>query len=312
MVLHNCDLCEYSSQHLTHYKKHIQTKKHISNMKIRDLEKSKNDVSIIMNLKIEELKEELKEELQVVKKETQIMKTETQQVKKETQLMKTETQLARKETQIIKEKQLETKGEIKNLVRYQNKINRSVMTVLSQNFSDNPPLTKIDKDEFIKELELEYKSKIYTKDFKLQQKIIKDYNNKRLINTIVDLILKFIKKEEITLQSIFNTDCSRGNYATKLETYWLNDKLGLKFRDIILRPVIEYMIDSLQPLKDEITRIIEINKKTPSIDKSDFIMNNSTAIMEINYMLVKKKTYDQIIYELSPKLHLDTTCLLLD
>jgi hypothetical protein len=135
--------------------------------------------------------------------------------------------------------------------------------------------------------------------------IIQDFKNKRLIDTISKLILKFVKKEETSLQSIFNTDCSRGNYATKLDSTWLNDKFGMKLRDIILRPIIEYTINALEPLRNKIVKLTELNKKSPSLDKSDFIMENSNYLLEVNCILVKKKTYEQIIFKLSPQLQLE-------
>jgi len=187
----------------------------------------------------------------------------------------------------------------------QNNFNRSVMTILTQDYANNPALMQIERDEFIKELEIEYESKLITEDCKLQQLIISDFKNKRLNDTIAKLILKFVKKDDLKLQSIFNTDSSRGNYATKLEQAWLSDKLGLKLRDIIITPVIEYIIDSLQPLREEVEKQLLINKKKPSLERSDFIMNNSHFIMEVNYSLVKKRTHDQILYKISPQLQLD-------
>ena len=79
----------------------------------------------------------------------------------------------------------------------------------------------------------------------------------------------------------------------------------MKFRDIILSPIIEYIIDALEPLRNKIVKLSELNRKSPSKDKSDFIMENSNSLLELNCMLVKKKTYEQIIYKLSPQLQLE-------
>ncbi len=280
MVTYNCECCNYETTNITNYKRHNTTQKHINNDKFSKL---KNEFNILKNdaSKINNDVNNLKNNASKINNVVKTLKDDTNKIKTETML------------------------EINKAVRKQNKFNRSVMTILSQEFAQNPPLEKISEKDFIKELELEYSAKLNQKDCKLQLLILQDYRNKRLLDTLSKLILKFIKKEEISLQSIFNTDCSRGNYATKLETTWLNDKFGMKFRDIILRPIIEYTIDALEPLRTKIINLRELNKTNPSIDKSDFIMENSNYLLEVNCMLVKKKTYEQIIYKISPQLQLE-------
>ena len=284
---YSCESCKYNTRDISNYNKHLETKKHIKNSQFNELK-----------VKVEKL-EELEE-----RNEIKINNALTKQQK----FNKNVINLIENKTKQIedKTKQIEnnTNLKINNAITKQKKFNKSVLTVLKEEFSNNPALEKIDEKDFIKELELEYECKISDKDCKLQLLIIKDYKNKRLIDTICKIILKFIKKEELSLQSIFNTDCSRGNYATKLETTWLNDKFGMKFRDIILSPIIEYIIDALEPLRNKIVKMTELNRKSPSMDKSDYIMENSNSLLELNCMLVKKKTYEQIIYKLSPQLQL--------
>jgi DNA repair exonuclease SbcCD ATPase subunit len=326
-MYYSCESCKYHTKDISNYNKHIETKKHLRNSefnelkeKVEELEdktKEIEDKTKEIEDKTKEIEDKTKEieektELKLnnaITKQRKFNKSIINLIEDKTKQIEDKTKQIEDKTKQIedKTKQIEDKTELKlnNAIIKQRKFNKSVLTVLKEKFSNNPSLEKIDETDFIKELELEYECKINEKECKLQLLIIKDYKNKRLIDTICKIILKFIKKEELSLQSIFNTDCSRGNYATKLETTWLNDKFGMKFRDIILSPIIEYIINALEPLRNKIVKLSELNRKSPSMDKSDFIMENSNSLLELNCMLVKKKTYEQIIYKLSPQLQLE-------
>jgi len=301
MAIYNCECCNYETPNITNYKRHVLTQKHINNDKFVRLKDEintlKNDTKII-NDKVNNLKDNTKK----INLTVNNLKDNTTKINEKVNNLKDNTKKINLTVNNLKD---ETKIQINNAVIKQNKFNRSVMTILTQEFAQNPSLEKINEEDFIKELELEYNAKVNDKDCKLQLLIIQDFKNKRLIDTISKLILKFVKKEETSLQSIFNTDCSRGNYATKLDSTWLNDKFGMKLRDIILRPIIEYTINALEPLRNKIVKLTELNKKSPSLDKSDFIMENSNYLLEVNCILVKKKTYEQIIFKLSPQLQLE-------
>ena len=286
MVLHICNYCNYKSGSTTNYKIHTNTAKHTRNY----------ELYIITN----KMKTEIKKEVDI-----QINKVNEKINKVNKNINKKIDDKIAKVDEKMDEKINVVKYNVNKAIIKQNNFNRSVMTILTEDYAKNPALMQIERDEFIKELEIEYSSKLITEDCKLQQLIISDFKNKRLNDTIAKLILKFVKKDDLKLQSIFNTDSSRGNYATKLEKAWLSDKLGLKLRDIIITPVIEYIIDSLQPLREQVEKQLLINKKKPSLERSDFIMNNSHYIMEVSYSLVKKRTHDQILYKISPQLQLE-------
>ena len=301
MAIYNCECCNYETPNITNYKRHVLTQKHINNDKFVRLKDEinilKNDTKII-NDTVNNLKDNTKK----INLTVNNLKDNTTKINDKVNNLKDNTKKINLTVNNLKDN---TKLQINNAIIKQNKFNRSVMTILSQEFAQNPSLEKINEEDFIKELELEYDAKVNDKDCKLQLLIIQDFKNKRLIDTISKLILKFVKKEETSLQSIFNTDCSRGNYATKLDSTWFNDKFGMKLRDIILRPLIEYTINALEPLRNKIVKLTKLNRITPSLDKSDFIMENSNYLLEVNCILVKKKTYEQIIFKLSPHLQLE-------
>ena len=76
-------------------------------------------------------------------------------------------------------------------------------------------------------------------------RIFSDYENKKLVKSLSDIILKLVKKEDKKTQSVFNIDSARGNYATKIEDCWFNDKSGLQLKKYTLEMVIKYMINVL-------------------------------------------------------------------
>ena len=300
MVLHICNYCNYKSESSTNYKIHTNTIKHNKNFELYNIaNKMKTEIKKEVDIQINKVNEKI----------NKVNKNINDKIDKVDDKIDDKIDKVYDKIDKVDDKMDEKINGVKHTVNKaiikQNNFNRSVMTILTQDYGNNPALLHIEREDFIKELELEYKSKLITKDCKLQQLIISDFKNKRLIDTIAKLILIFVKKDDLKLQSIFNTDSSRCNYATKLEKAWLSDKLGLKLRDIIITPVIEYIIDSLQPLREEVEKQLILNKKTPNGDRSDFIMNNSHYIMEVNYSLVKKRTHDQILYKISPQLQLE-------
>ena len=214
MPIYNCECCNYETPNITNYKRHVLTQKHINNDKFVRLKDEintlKNDTKII-NDKVNNLKDNTKK----INLTVNNLKDNTTKINEKVNNLKDNTKKINLTVNNLKD---ETKIQINNAVIKQNKFNRSVMTILTQEFAQNPSLEKINEEDFIKELELEYNAKVNDKDCKLQLLIIQDFKNKRLIDTISKLILKFVKKEETSLQSIFNTDCSRGNYATKLDS----------------------------------------------------------------------------------------------
>ena len=172
MVIYTCEYCNYETPNITNHKRHLLTQKHINNDKFVRL---KDEINILKDntTKINEKVNNLKDNTTKINLTVNNLKDDTEKIKRD------------------------TKNQINNAVIKQNKFNRSVMTILSQEFAQNPSLEKINEEDFNKELELEYNSKINDKNCKLQLLIIQDFKNKRLIDTISKLILKFLKKETI-------------------------------------------------------------------------------------------------------------------
>ncbi len=188
-------------------------------------------------------------------------------------------------------------------------IKKSILTILNTNFRDTPSIDYIQEDEFKIELEQEYKAKIDDPENKLFMRIFSDYENKILIKSISDIILKIVKKEDKKNQSVFNIDSARGNYATKIEDCWFNDKSGLQLKKYTLEMVIKYMINVLDKFRLKLVKIRDDNMKKSSREKSDFIMKYQSILLEVIAYLTNSNTHKKIILHMCPELRMDQKLL---
>ena len=205
MTIHNCKFCNYSINKKNDFDKHLLTKKHQKNIKEKDKHNehdNTDNTSIMMTL--------VGNQQHLAKQNEEVLKQN-------------------EELRIEIEKLKEVNNQNTNkIVKEARAIKKSILTILNTNFKDTPSIDYINESEFRKELAKEYKAKITDKDGKLFMRIFSDYDNKKLIKTMSDLILKFVKKEDQKTQAVFNIDSARGNYATNIEEFWHNDKNGLQ------------------------------------------------------------------------------------
>ncbi len=272
MPLHTCTICNFSSAKKCSYDAHTKTKKHINNINV------KNNIIIdkIDNLaqQNEEFKKQNEELRQKIEQLEEINKQNTNKIVKEARAIK-----------------------------------KSILTILNTNFKDTPSIEYIPENEFIIELEKEYNCKMTDKDDKLIMRIFNDYENKKIVKSISNLIIKFVKKEDQRLQSVFNIDASRGNYATKIEDCWFNDKSGLQLKKYTLEMVINYMRNVLDKFRIKLVKIRAENIKKPTIDKSDYLMKYQSLLLELNAYLSDSNTHKKIILYMCPELRIEQKIL---
>ncbi len=272
MPLHTCTICNFSSAKKCSYDAHTKTKKHINNINV------KNNIIIdkIDNLaqQNEEFKKQNEELRQKIEQLEEINKQNTNKIVKEARAIK-----------------------------------KSILTILNTNFKDTPSIEYIPENEFIIELEKEYNCKMTDKDDKLIMRIFNDYENKKIVKSISNLIIKFVKKEDQRLQSVFNIDASRGNYATKIEDCWFNDKSGLQLKKYTLEMVINYMRNVLDKFRIKLVKIRAENIKKPTMDKSDYLMKYQSLLLELNAYLSDSNTHKKIILYMCPELRIEQKIL---
>ena len=263
MVQHTCKLCNFYTGYKSNYDKHLLTQKHIQNKqnskKEHVITTDNNDNNIVID-KIEEL---CKQNEELRKKIEQLEKTNNQNTNK-----------------IVKEARA---------------IKKSILTILNTNFKDTPSIDYIKEEDFRSELELEYKVKINDKDDKLFMRIFNDYEKKKLVKTLGDLILKFVKKEDQKIQPVFNIDSARGNYATKIEDCWFNDKNGLQLKKYTLDVIVGFMCNVMNIYRQKLILMYENNKKQKNASVIDYIMKYQSLLIDVNAFLTNSNVHKKII-----------------
>lgn len=75
---------------------------------------------------------------------------------------------------------------------------------------------------------------------------------------IGDILIKYHKKEDISKQSIWNTDTSRWSYIVKvLPDEWIKDKNGIVMLDKCIKPLLNYITDLMKKYDKYLTKKIE-------------------------------------------------------
>jgi hypothetical protein len=289
MSIHICKYCNYSTNKKASYDTHLKSLKHKNNfINFTSINNCENSEKIIMSI--------IENQNTLIKQNDNLAK-QTEKVLKQNEELKHEIQ---------KLKELNNQNTNK-IVKEARAIKKSILTILNTNFKDTPSIDYIPEDEFIKELELEYKAKINDNDDKLFKSIFNDFNNKKLVQILANLIMKFIKKEDHKIQSVFNIDSVRGNYATKKEDFLHNDTNGLQLKKYTLDMIIRFMLNILDIYRQKLDNILKQKKRTQ--ENIDYVMEYQTLFIEVRSFLTNVNTHKKIILLMCPELSLDQKIL---
>ena len=140
-------------------------------------------------------------------------------------------------------------------------------------------------------------------------RIFNDYEKKKLVKTLGDLILKFVKKEDQKIQPVFNIDSARGNYATKIEDCWFNDKNGLQLKKYTLDVIIGFMSNVMNIYRQKLILMYEKNKKEKNASVIDYIMKYQSLLIDVNAFLTNSNVHKKIIIYMCPELRIDDKML---
>ena len=311
MIIHSCKICNFNSNHKGDYDKHLLTKKHKKNITQHNTTNINTDMNTDTNTNTNSNTNTI-----VINKIVEV--TNTQNVKIDNLAKQNEKVLLQNEELRHKIELLEKSNqELKNannqntnkIVKEARAIKKSILTILNTNFKDTPSIEYISEKDFRSELELEYKAKITDKDDKLFMRIFLNYEKKKLIKTLGDIILKFVKKEDQKSQPVFNIDSSRGNFATKIEDYWLNDKKGLQLKKYTLDVIVGFMINVMNIYRQKLVNMYNENKikKNPSV--TDYIMKYQGLLFDVNAFLTDANVHKKIIIYMCPELRIDDKVL---
>jgi hypothetical protein len=272
---HFCIYCNYKTEKSINYDRHILTQKHHKNKnKPQNIPDMSSNMVLVSEQKIDNLakqNEELKKEI------LELKKVNNQNTNK--------------------------------IVREAREVKKSVLSMLNSKFKDTPALDYIKEDQFINGFQFEYRCKLDEND-SLFMKIFRDYEKKHLAKTIADIILRIIVKDDKNKQSVFNIDFARGNFATKAETHWMNDKKGVELKKFTLTKVVEYMINMLEIFRKQLCKISENNKTKKDPNLMDYFMLNQKRMYEVSSFITNPTTHTKIMMLLCPELRFDDKFLL--
>jgi len=272
MIEHKCIFCNYKTHKICDYNKHLTTKKHKNNKM-----KGENINNKTIDTKIDKI-------------------TENQE-----NLVK-QNDMLRKEIEKLKEVSNQNTHKIVTEART---IKKSILSVLNTNFKDTPSIEYIDEKDFRIYLEDEYNLKLDDPDNKIFMRIFSDFQKRKLIYSMSKVILRFIKKEDQKTQSVFNIDSSRGNYATKIEDIWHNDKKGLQMKKYTIDMMMKYMLNVMDIYRLKLLDMYNENKTKKNINVTDYIMEKQGMLLNVNAFLTNPNTHKRIILNLCSELRLN-------
>ena len=315
MPIHSCIFCKVETTHLNDFNKHLSTQKHLNNVEnsfhcVKCEYVTKNEVNYKRHLSTKKhlklhpapVNNNLENLIVQVKDEVKGEVNKQQEEARET------IKMLMQKIEVLEKKNDQNTNKI---VKEARNIKSSVLTMLNTHFKDTPSIDYIEQKPFFKELEEEYGAKINDGTDKLFMRIFSDYNKKKLVKTLSDLILKFVKKDEQKFQSVFNIDSARSNFATKIDDFWLNDTKGLQLRKFTVDKVVHFMIDVLEVFRLQLVKIRQENLIKSTTERNDYLMENQTLLLEVVSFLTNSNTHTKIITQLSPNLRCDEQLLLL-
>jgi hypothetical protein len=312
-ALYECISCNYTTIKKSDYIRHLTSTKHLKNKTniINNNNDNDNDDDDDDDDDDDNDTGELKDILLHVKNQVDIQKEEAKETIK--LLVEKLNNLEKKNeenTNKINETNNQNTNKInetntqntQKIVKEARVIKQSILTMLNTHFKNTPSIEYIKQEPFFKALEEEYKANINDGSDKLYMKIFTDFEKKKLVKTMTDLILKFVKKDDQKFQSVFNIDSARFNFATKIDDFWMNDKKGLQLRKFTVDKVVDFMIDVMDVFRLRLIKLRNENIKHSTNERSDYLMTNQKLLLEVVSFLTNSNTHSKIISQLSPNL----------
>jgi hypothetical protein len=276
-MLHKCDICSYESGQYTNFKRHLKTYKH-QTKKLLFLEQ--NDVT---KQEILNIKEDISELAKTQQLQNKTIKTQDKTIK----TMKTEI------------------NEVKTVATKAINYSKSCLALLNEKFKDNPSLTYPGDEYCRKQIYSHFNvtNKEVKETSKLEEKILYKFNKNKLTDSLIQILLPILKKDDVTQQSVFNTDTSRSNFAAKYDDEWKSDKAGIYLNTTIIKPfcniIVKTMTEYLAYFKDYVKNNDDEFRGEKIFDAYDKSNNIAKCVSEIG----ESKLYDAIIFKLSSNLH---------
>ena len=318
---YNCEYCNYTTDKLFCYKRHIKTKKHILNesmIKVNshdNRQKSKNDYkkvpfkcdacghnytnkSNLSRHKKSCIDAKYKNQIKILKDK---LKNQKQIINMHTNMVSILRETNNKAIDTVKETSNKALDTIKESVK---KHSKSVYNIVINHIKKPIPLKQIND---VKQIHSSYK------DDEMEE-FVRDlcsmYQGGSLYKFLGNFIIKQYKKEDITKQSMFSTDSSRNNFIySSLDknnnAVWKKDPRGLNVGSITLDNILMYiqdiigeqqlkMVKTMPKLNElEILRLSDIISTCNKIDRlirhNNELKNKIVAYLSSNFGFDEKE-----------------------
>jgi hypothetical protein len=174
----------------------------------------------------------------------------------------------------------------------------STMAYVIKNFKDAPVLEMIN----------DY-SKLHNEQDNISfiEELIHQYDHQKLDIYIGNFIIKSYKKEDPTKQSIWNSDTNRLTYLIREllnnKVDWKVDKKGIKTKQFIIEPILEYIDEQLRNYIQNFT----IEYETVSAKDAEKKMMKIKSVTEIIKQIEDKVLCEQILKYIAPYFYLNKT-----
>lgn len=280
-----CHSCNYSSYDKSNYKRHLKSQLHIlksmSSSKLQ-VTSSQNKSNYKMIIKSDHFEcnfcgQQFTRNSTLTKHKRICVEAKLQEKDKDLKTKELETnkqheiELLKQKVEYLEKNNQELKAFIKS-GKFGPTYNISIKKYIQQNYSDAPPLERLETTEYAK---LTYEPDINNntiqkiqiqdnvsnnsnnfndndsddedKNDNLMLILIYNYNNNTLHKFLGDFIVKNYKKEDPAQQSIWNSDVSRLTYIIKellsnnIESRWSADYKGTKTKNYIITPLLKYI-----------------------------------------------------------------------
>ena len=313
---HICKICEYETTRKENYERHLLSKKHKIKHKNNIINNKKSNITDNTNIPTNtdtntdtNTYTNTNTNNIVINKIVEVTNTQNVKIDNFTASQNIKIEELCKKIELLEKSNQELKNannqNTNKIVKEARAIKKSILTILNTNFKDTPSIDYIKEKDFRKELESEYKATITDKDDKLFKRIFLDYEKKKLVKTLGDIILKFVKKEDQKSQPVFNIDSARGNYATKIENYWLNDKKGLQLKKYTLDVIVGFMCNVMNVYRQQLVKMYNDNKVKRDVSVTDYIMKYQGLLFDVNAFLTDSNVHKKIIIYMCPELRID-------
>lgn len=226
---YKCEICNYDTNIKSNYTRHINTNKHY----IKTTKKS-NPTNI--SLPPSQMTTEIKK--QVVCSFCNLSFSRTSSLTRHRKICTNKENSKDNEYKLLRQ-QIEQLNEFIKLNKTtSNTYNISVKNYIQQNYSNAPPLTKLDNYSLIEQGN--------ENESDLISNLIYNYNHSQLDKYLGNFLVKYYKKDDSSKQSIWNSDVSRMTYIIKellenKKSIWNHDYKGVKTKEYIITPLVKYI-----------------------------------------------------------------------